>query len=503
MTWAITPDVERYDEAVDWFQKRTVLTGDQARELDDRLKSEAFWIGGGLQLDQVQRVFDRIATALERGESFDDFRKAVRSQLADPAHTETVFRNATQRAYNAGRYLQMSEPSVLRFRPFWMYDAVLDIRTTPLCKSLNKTLLPAEDEWWDTHWPPLHHRCRSSVRNMRASEAERRGGPTTAPDSKVPDGWGFSPKRATPWRPDPKRNDPGLHIELERKASKRKPRRPRPEAEHEADFWAKRYAERYGDAATTVGHGRASLERGLEMPVKDIREQLARLGAVPGVDAMLESIKELQGSSTLRAQAGELEPLRRAAAALAGHLAQVPERAVPLSNRALEQYGQGRRALKFLGTITAESLQHPVDWSFWVIPGRASASGHEQRIRWNTGEGVLEHEWGHALEFLNAPLLKRAIAFLQARTKGEALRPLAELEKRIGYGPEEVARPDEFIKAYIGKHYEFRGEIFGTEVTSMAVELLVAGRTHWGTLEQLLRYDPEHFYFLLGQLANR
>src|SRR5690606_34072074 len=104
MGWAVTADVERFDEAVDWFLARTVITGDVARSLDDRLKVEAFWVGGGLQLSQIQRVFDKIAEAATTGESFEEWRKRVRNELTNDAHAETVFRNAIQRQYNAGRW---------------------------------------------------------------------------------------------------------------------------------------------------------------------------------------------------------------------------------------------------------------------------------------------------------------------------------------------------------------------------------------------------------------
>src|SRR5690606_31273387 len=126
MAWAVTADVERFDEAVDWFLARTVITGGQARDLDARAKAEAFWVGGGLQLSQIQRVFDSIAQAAERGEPFEEWRKRVRDELRNDAHAETVFRNAVQRQYNAGRWRQMTEPSVAKFRPYFMYDAILD-----------------------------------------------------------------------------------------------------------------------------------------------------------------------------------------------------------------------------------------------------------------------------------------------------------------------------------------------------------------------------------------
>lgn len=221
--WAVSADVERFDEALEWFLGRTILTDEQRLAIPAGARSRAFWVAGVAQLDVVQDVFDEINTALEKGEPFEDFQKRVSDKLTkawgreNPARIETIFRNAAQSSYNAGRWAQMTDPSVAKFRPFWMYDAILDDATTPICKERNGTILPHDHPFWDTNYPPLHHRCRSGVRNLRRSEAERRGITTTVPTEAPPEGWGRSPRVATEWRPEPGSRDPGLLAELEAK----------------------------------------------------------------------------------------------------------------------------------------------------------------------------------------------------------------------------------------------------------------------------------------------
>ena len=55
MAFAVTADPARFDEASAWFRKRVVLTRDEAVRLGDDAGRRAFWIGGGLQLQQIQR----------------------------------------------------------------------------------------------------------------------------------------------------------------------------------------------------------------------------------------------------------------------------------------------------------------------------------------------------------------------------------------------------------------------------------------------------------------
>src|SRR5215207_2346988 len=167
MGFAVTAEPQRFPEAADWFIKRVVLTKDEAERLGSEAGRRAFWIGGGLQLQQIQRVFDKINKAVEDGTPFEEWRAQVRKELRNDGHAETVFRNATQRSLNAGRWRQMREPGVLAFRPYWLFDGIEDGRQSPICKKCNGVILPGDHAWWHSHTPLLHHRCRSSIRNLR------------------------------------------------------------------------------------------------------------------------------------------------------------------------------------------------------------------------------------------------------------------------------------------------------------------------------------------------
>lgn len=223
VAWRVSAEAGRFDEAVDRFASRIVLTDEERHHVPVDARSQAFWIAGAAQLDIVEDTRNRLKRAIERGTPLATFKAEVREALTkawgkdNPHRIETIFRNATQHAYNAGRWEQMNAPSVVRFRPFWMFDAILDGRETQICRICNGTLLSADDPWWDEHWPPQHHRCRSGVRALRRSEAERRGITIRVPEETGGEGFGLSPRLARPWRPEVERYDPQLFSELERK----------------------------------------------------------------------------------------------------------------------------------------------------------------------------------------------------------------------------------------------------------------------------------------------
>lgn len=174
-------EFNRFDAALAWFRERLALSDEEYRALERWAHQNAFWMKGVSDLRLVQDVSDEIARALDTGEPFAEFKKRVADKLAkawggaNPHRVQTIWINNLQRAYNAGRYKAASNPAAKRFRPFWMYDAVLDSKTTIICKERDSTVLSADDPWWDSNYPPLHHRCRSAVRALTRRQAERKG----------------------------------------------------------------------------------------------------------------------------------------------------------------------------------------------------------------------------------------------------------------------------------------------------------------------------------------
>jgi SPP1 gp7 family putative phage head morphogenesis protein len=505
--WTVTAEVGRFDEALDFFRTRTVLTKAEALRLDTDARTRAFWIGGGLQLAQVQSVFDEITKAIESGEPFEEWRKRVRGTLRNDAHAETVFRNATQRSYSAGRWRQMNDPDVVEARPYFMFDAVLDSRTTQICRPLDATILPADHDFWKTHCPPLHHRCRSGIRSLRKTDAENRGITNVPPLIDADEGFGLPPDAQPVWKPSRAKNDPVLVDELERKSRKQPksgPRRKKPPQKHDSRYWEDQYQAKYGEAAPALGWGRAMQERALDRSAGDVLGELNRLHSEghPGV-----ATKTLQEFVDLFNSQGN-RPLRKLVlteeqtffAALSEHTRTIQ----PLGKANFPFTGGNpnhdsvERARRFYGLTADKRVTQPKGVVARLDHERAYFSPSENRISFNgRSPTVYVHEWAHAIEHHDARALARSSAFLKARTAGEKPKHLG-----FGYEPWEYAREDDFLEAYMGKDYGERA----TEITSMGYEYL-AGKLHalhdTVELKKLLRKDPDMVLFLLGQLAGR
>lgn len=226
-TWAVTADVERFDEAESWFRKRVPVKPDVWDELTAEAKRKAFKVAGVAQLDLVAEVQAALQSAIDNGTSLEEFKASVATKLTNawagtvanpPARLDTIFRTNTQLAYSAGRYRQMSEPSVKKFRPYFLLDTILDSRTSPICNALSHppVCLPQDDPFWSTHVPPLHHRCRSGLRALRKSQAEEEGITESAPDAEASDGFGARPGESE-WEPDLKKYPSSLAAAFKKK----------------------------------------------------------------------------------------------------------------------------------------------------------------------------------------------------------------------------------------------------------------------------------------------
>ena len=83
----------------------------------------------------------------------------------------------------AGRYKQMTDPSVLKYRPYWQYKHSDAIHPRPLHLSWNGMVLSADDPWWIVHFPPNGWGCGCDVIGLseRQLKALGKSGPDKAP----------------------------------------------------------------------------------------------------------------------------------------------------------------------------------------------------------------------------------------------------------------------------------------------------------------------------------
>jgi SPP1 gp7 family putative phage head morphogenesis protein len=201
------PDPLAFHEAVGWFRQRVPMSEDDFDAVVDRSYEHAVKVAGVNQLQVVTSVWEALDEAIAQGETLDSFANRVEADLtaewgeARPWRLETIYRTNLQHAYSRGRWEQQTDPAVQALRPFWEFSAIMDSRTSPVCRPLDGTILAADHPFWQTHNPPLHHNCRSTVISLTEEQAKERGITPEPPGAAPAAGFGSAPGDDA-WRPD-------------------------------------------------------------------------------------------------------------------------------------------------------------------------------------------------------------------------------------------------------------------------------------------------------------
>lgn len=183
-------------EAIDFFRGKVRIPTARWDELAVGAHSKAFTVAGALTDDLLADFQAALLRDLEEGGSYSGFQKRFREIVQDRGwvHTGTagwrskvIWQTNMSTAYHAGRYAQMTDPDVMSYRPYWRYRHGGSRHPRPEHLSWDGLVLPADDPWWNTHYPPNGWGCRCYVEALSERDLARIGksGPDKAPSSPV------------------------------------------------------------------------------------------------------------------------------------------------------------------------------------------------------------------------------------------------------------------------------------------------------------------------------
>lgn len=89
----------------------------------------------------------------------------------DPHELRNIFTTAGVRGYEEGRWTGWNAPPIRDSLYGFHYSAILDDRTTELCRTLDGMIAPKDDPIWQRFTPPNHFRCRSTLIEVWRSDA--------------------------------------------------------------------------------------------------------------------------------------------------------------------------------------------------------------------------------------------------------------------------------------------------------------------------------------------
>lgn len=203
-----TPPVLPPIEAVEHFRQKGLAIGFDWRDIWAEEHARAFTVAKAMSRDLLQDIRAAVDKAISEGQSLDTFRKQLRPvleakgwwgrkevtdpatgevrkvQLGSPRRLKTIYQTNMRTSYQAGRW-QRIERQKERF-PYIRYVSVMDGRERPEHGAWHDTILPVDDPWWDTHYPPCDWGCRCTVIALNDRMMKRRGYEVTGTPTRFP-----------------------------------------------------------------------------------------------------------------------------------------------------------------------------------------------------------------------------------------------------------------------------------------------------------------------------
>lgn len=178
----VAPRPVAFAEAIEHVRQKVRLPTRHWADLWQGMHARAFVVAGATKAALIEDFHEAITRAIEEGRTLADFRKDFDRIVARHGwsyrgsrgwRSRVIFDTNLRMAHASGRWAQVQRLKARR--PFLRYVAVLDSRTRPDHRDWHGTVLPVDDDWWRTHFPPNGWRCRCTVQSLSRRDLDRYG----------------------------------------------------------------------------------------------------------------------------------------------------------------------------------------------------------------------------------------------------------------------------------------------------------------------------------------
>lgn len=191
-----------FPEAEQFFAQKVNLPTRRSDDLRHGAHVRGFSVAGMVRDDMLSDIRSALEKSSREGRPFAEF-KAAFNEVVDrtgwefyaPGATEEarrdwrarlIYRTNMRVAYMAGRYKQMTDPDVLKYRPYWRYRHNDSRHPRPQHVAWDGLVLLASDPWWKVHYGPNGWGCLCDAVAINARQMRAMG--KTGPDPTPPDG---------------------------------------------------------------------------------------------------------------------------------------------------------------------------------------------------------------------------------------------------------------------------------------------------------------------------
>lgn len=176
-----------FQDQIDYLLNKLRLPTERWDDIQRSAHDRAFMVAGAVKADLLKDLHGAVVRAAQGG-GLDAFRKDFKATVAkhgwtgwtgegtkdgEAWRTKVIYQTNMAQSYWAGRYRQMSDPDVLKLRPYWRYihsDGVANPRPHHL--AWHGLTLKADHPFWQTHFAPNGWGCRCRIEAVSKQEGE-------------------------------------------------------------------------------------------------------------------------------------------------------------------------------------------------------------------------------------------------------------------------------------------------------------------------------------------
>lgn len=182
-------------EVYDYLKNKGFKLSFNYDELLKEAHDKAFTVAKITRADLLNDIHESLISAMKSGENFETWKKniiptlekkgwwgekeivnpvtgEVKKVVIDSRRLKTIYSTNMRVAYQKYRYKQMME---LPLSTYWMYRSALLENTRDSHRKLHGTVLPRDNVFWNTNYPPNDWNCKCTVTAHSKRDLERRG----------------------------------------------------------------------------------------------------------------------------------------------------------------------------------------------------------------------------------------------------------------------------------------------------------------------------------------
>jgi uncharacterized protein with gpF-like domain len=185
-----------FDEAVEFLRGKINVPTARWDDLWQEEHARGFMVAGAMKEDLLADFREAVDRAISEGITLEDFRKDFDTIVQKHGwsynggrnwRSEVIYKTNIRTAYQAGRWAQLTDPDLLQLKPYLEYRHGGSLEPRPEHLAWDGLILPADDPFWQTHYPPNGWGCSCKVFAAGESDLKRAGktGPDKAPSTAI------------------------------------------------------------------------------------------------------------------------------------------------------------------------------------------------------------------------------------------------------------------------------------------------------------------------------